>query len=95
MRHFLARLGYAVRPFDMLADRRRWWWQPRTPCARIERLPPCPPRTVTLPDGTTATVQDYGTVVMHRGASSRMQGARIIGGDAVLYPWAPPDEEEQ
>lgn len=24
--------AYAVRPYDMLADRRRWFWQPRTPC---------------------------------------------------------------
>jgi hypothetical protein len=28
----LARAGYAVRPYDMIADRRRWFWQPRTPC---------------------------------------------------------------
>lgn len=26
------RLGYVIRPYDMLADRRRWFWQPRTPC---------------------------------------------------------------
>jgi hypothetical protein len=25
-------LSYTVRPYDMLADRRRWFWQPRTPC---------------------------------------------------------------
>jgi len=25
-------LGYKLRPYDMLADRRRWCWQPRTPC---------------------------------------------------------------
>ncbi len=25
-------IGYRVRPYDMLADRRRWCWQPRTPC---------------------------------------------------------------
>lgn len=25
-------LGYHIRPFDMLADQRRWFWQPRTPC---------------------------------------------------------------
>lgn len=25
-------LGYHIRPFDMLADRRRWFWQSRTPC---------------------------------------------------------------
>lgn len=24
--------GYRVRPYDMIADRRRWFWQPRTPC---------------------------------------------------------------
>jgi predicted DCC family thiol-disulfide oxidoreductase YuxK len=27
-------LGYWIRPYDMLADRRRWRWQRRTPCAR-------------------------------------------------------------
>lgn len=27
-------LGYWVRPYDDLADARRWRWQPRTPCAR-------------------------------------------------------------
>lgn len=26
------RLGYLVRPYDMLADNRRWFWRPRTPC---------------------------------------------------------------
>lgn len=25
-------VSYAIRPYDMLADRRRWFWQPRTPC---------------------------------------------------------------
>lgn len=28
----LGRLGYMVRPYDMLADKRRWFWQPRQPC---------------------------------------------------------------
>lgn len=26
------RVGYVIRPYDMLADRRRWWFQPRMPC---------------------------------------------------------------
>lgn len=26
------RWRYWIRPFDMLADRRRWAWQPRQPC---------------------------------------------------------------
>jgi|SoimicmetaTmtHAB_FD_contig_31_6904045_length_1456_multi_4_in_0_out_0_3 hypothetical protein len=26
------RIGYVIRPYDVLADRRRWWFQPRTPC---------------------------------------------------------------
>ncbi len=26
------RVGYAVRPYDMLADSRRWFWQPRQKC---------------------------------------------------------------
>ena len=25
-------VGYWVRPYDMLADRRRWRWQPRQRC---------------------------------------------------------------
>lgn len=28
----LHRIGYQVRPYDMIADRRRWFFQPRTPC---------------------------------------------------------------
>lgn len=28
----LHRIGYRLRPYDMLADRRRWWWQPRQRC---------------------------------------------------------------
>lgn len=27
-------IGYTLRPYDMLADRRRWFWQPRYPCSR-------------------------------------------------------------
>jgi len=30
----LVDLGYWIRPFDMLADRRRWRWQPTAPCGR-------------------------------------------------------------
>lgn len=26
------RIGYLIRPYDMIADRRRWFWQPREPC---------------------------------------------------------------
>ena len=26
------RLGYALRPYDLLTDRRRWFWQPRQRC---------------------------------------------------------------
>lgn len=26
------RVGYWIRPFDMLADSRRWCWQPRQRC---------------------------------------------------------------
>lgn len=25
-------LGYRIRPYDVIADRRRWFWQPRTLC---------------------------------------------------------------
>lgn len=32
----LAAAGYRIRPYDMLADRRRWFWQPRQRCG----LPP-------------------------------------------------------
>lgn len=31
--------SYRVRPYDMLADRRRWFWQPRTRCAGVLVLP--------------------------------------------------------
>lgn len=34
------RVGYLVRPYDMLADRRRWCWQPRTPCGYSRKTPP-------------------------------------------------------
>ena len=30
----VVRVGYMVRPYDMLADRRRWRWQPRAVCLR-------------------------------------------------------------
>jgi hypothetical protein len=26
------RIGYVIRPYDMIADRRRWFWQPRLRC---------------------------------------------------------------
>lgn len=26
------RVGYQLRPYDMLADSRRWFWQPRQRC---------------------------------------------------------------
>lgn len=26
------RVGYWIRPYDILADARRWWWQPRRRC---------------------------------------------------------------
>jgi hypothetical protein len=28
----IQRVGYVMRPYDMLADRRRWAWQPRERC---------------------------------------------------------------
>jgi len=28
----VGRVGYWVRPYDMLADRRRWFWQRRQEC---------------------------------------------------------------
>jgi hypothetical protein len=31
-REWFGNLGYAVRPYDMIADRRRWFRQPRTRC---------------------------------------------------------------
>lgn len=34
IRWWLLRLGYAVRPYDMMADRRRWRWQPAQQCSR-------------------------------------------------------------
>lgn len=35
--HRAALMSYAVRPYDMIADRRRWFWQPRTPCGFMKR----------------------------------------------------------
>ncbi len=32
VRWALIRIGYWIRPYDMLLDRRRWAWQPRTRC---------------------------------------------------------------
>ena len=32
LKWWLRRVGYVVRPYDMLADRRRWFWQPRARC---------------------------------------------------------------
>lgn len=32
VRHFATSVGYVIRPYDMLADRRRWWFQPRQRC---------------------------------------------------------------
>lgn len=29
--------GYLIRPYDMLEDRRRWFWQSRTYCSRYPR----------------------------------------------------------
>lgn len=30
-------IGYKIRPYDMLADRRRWCWQPRERCQWSQR----------------------------------------------------------
>lgn len=32
IRAYLAWLGYKIRPYDQMADARRWFWQRRTPC---------------------------------------------------------------
>lgn len=32
VRHATESVGYWLRPFDMLADRRRWFWQERQRC---------------------------------------------------------------
>lgn len=37
VRWALRRVGYWVRPYDMLADARRWFWQPRVHCRCGER----------------------------------------------------------
>lgn len=34
VRSAVGAIDYWVRPYDMLADARRWRWQPRTPCGR-------------------------------------------------------------
>lgn len=30
----VGRVGYWIRPYDILADRRRWWWEPAQRCRR-------------------------------------------------------------
>lgn len=32
LRYAAQSIGYWIRPYDMLADRRRWRWQPPTCC---------------------------------------------------------------
>jgi len=32
IRHWLTSLGYVIRPYDMIADQRRWFWQKPAPC---------------------------------------------------------------
>jgi hypothetical protein len=32
IRWAVVRVGYRIRPYDMLADARRWAWQPRQRC---------------------------------------------------------------
>lgn len=36
---WLQTIGYWIRPYDMLADRRRWRWQPRQRCGGVIYLP--------------------------------------------------------
>jgi hypothetical protein len=33
-------VGYWIRPYDMLADRRRWRWQPQQRCRPIQLQQP-------------------------------------------------------
>lgn len=42
VRAWAVALGYIVRPFDMVADRRRWRWRRPAPCGRqvFAQLPP-------------------------------------------------------
>jgi len=48
--------GYWIRPYDMLADRRRWRWQPRQRCGFsyglhiVEGVAPPMPSAGTPPD---------------------------------------------
>lgn len=37
IKHWLISLCYWFRPYDMLADRRRWRWQPAQRCMSIWR----------------------------------------------------------
>jgi len=32
IRHWLTNLGYVIRPYDMIADQRRWFWQKPAQC---------------------------------------------------------------
>jgi hypothetical protein len=38
IRHAAETVGYWLRPYDMLADRRRWFWQPAQRCGGVVLL---------------------------------------------------------
>lgn len=44
LRWLAKRLGYIIRPYNMLADARRWRWQPRERCQWSQRRA-CPEDT--------------------------------------------------
>lgn len=45
--------GYWLRPYDMLADRRRWRWQPRQRCGFSYGIRLDPPTKPTTPEETS------------------------------------------
>lgn len=42
VRAYAVWLGYIIRPYDMLADRRRWFWQKPQRCGGLLFLCDCP-----------------------------------------------------
>ena len=59
MAHIAAIVGYRLRPYDLLADRRRWFWQPRQPCG----LPAVPNLEAMIQDVITSARRDRDAIL--------------------------------
>lgn len=56
------RAGYVVRPYDMLADQRRWCWQPRQKCGWSVSSPRPPMHPPVLREVILGELEDWGVV---------------------------------